>query len=1246
MNRIVFDLQFFATITNYNDDTLVSGTADADSIVNGGKSNNKGRVYYPSNVTIYAGAGNDTIRNYGSQVTIDAGEGNDNIPNYGSQVTINAGDGNDYIYSNGANVTITSGAGNDTISLDTDMSASVKTTITDFDASDTLKLFDDEPTFAKFANNVLNINNHIKINLPNVKNINDYRNMIVPYSYYDDTGEYIEAEITLGELLDAPAPYWKVSGTTATYYDADGKLLATLTGLKSGLKVVNGEIAGIDVNSYGEITLSKSVLGTGTVSLTNAPMTWHCLALADDVTKAEFETDGEFTKTTWSISGTTATCTAKSTSAGYYIAGNKIGYIAKDKTVDVSKIVGLKSGTKVNSDGSITGISNYYWESSPGYLDGYISIENPSVVNSNVTVGGLNSVNFQGREIYDGDENWFFDEVDWSGKVISGTATDDTINVDARISTGVSIGSGKGNDDVDIFGGVKHTVNAGDGDDRVFGLASTDTSIYTGAGNDFINVGQGTGYFVDAGEGDDFIDATDVQVATINAGAGNDTVFLNNNNYGWWEYNDDAEEEYWVEYHGTSDQVTVNGGDGDDFIAATDATSMTSAVINAGAGNDTVNIAVTDSAVTNSTISGGKGNDTIYIGGKSNVIQYSTGDGDDTIFGYTKDNTLQIAGSYSTTKSGNNLIFEVGAGSITLVDFTGKATVDEVEGSASEIKWTVSGTTATGKIDGKQVAKITGLKKGTKASALSGSGYNIIIPQSALTTSSKVTLVSDEYQLALGDDVTASTVDEAGWTIDGTKATYKTETSTLGYYVAKDGKSITYKKAVTGTELTTLEGLSSDVKAEDLTIDTKNKKVTVAAHALGTDTVGISGSYKLALGSDVTKSTTTAAKWTIDDDSAEYTTAKVTEGYVLSKDKKTITHNEESGGDMVATLDGLKKGTKAASLKVKDNVITIAKAALSPNNIVTLDSDDYTLAIGSDAKKSVTSPEGWYISGTTASYITENTTVGYSIFDDGKSIEYVSAADVGETLVKLTGLKSKIKSTALSIDTANNVATIGEDAINAKTAMTATGKGYEIKLSSAGKITAKSKSMTLTGSAGNDTLVGSNYADVLQGGSGNDYLSGGKGADTISGNGDDTLIGGLGNDSLYSTAGDNTLSGGSGADSFYFKAGNAVITDYTAGSDKIYLQGTSITKTEVSGKNVVFTTGAGTITVKNGKGKKITVNDETKKYTASSLGLFAEDNFVTTNNLDAIVAEKSVGEFENYNSEKLTQENLITYTDK
>ena len=79
MNRIVFNLQIFAKITNYNDDTLVSGTADGDFIISGGYNSTVRKHVSPSNVTIDAGEGDDTITSYGSQVTINAGAGNDTI---------------------------------------------------------------------------------------------------------------------------------------------------------------------------------------------------------------------------------------------------------------------------------------------------------------------------------------------------------------------------------------------------------------------------------------------------------------------------------------------------------------------------------------------------------------------------------------------------------------------------------------------------------------------------------------------------------------------------------------------------------------------------------------------------------------------------------------------------------------------------------------------------------------------------------------------------------------------------------------------------------------------------------------------------------------------------------------------------------------------------------------------------------------------------------------------------------------
>ena len=221
--------------------------------------------------------------------------GNDYIDNDGANVTINAGAGNDFISSwlDGLNNVITSGSGKDIISF----FGIGNVTITDFSTDDMLRLTY-TPKYAAFnkTTHILDLDN-FKINLPNVSNIDNYRDMLIR----NDRGD----RVTLGELLDQKKSYWKVSGTTATYYDGNGKTIATLTGLKSGLKVVNGEIAGIEINSFdGSITLSKSVLGTGTVELNSQ---FYYLSLADDVVKANADDLG------WSVSGGTATARIKAT---------------------------------------------------------------------------------------------------------------------------------------------------------------------------------------------------------------------------------------------------------------------------------------------------------------------------------------------------------------------------------------------------------------------------------------------------------------------------------------------------------------------------------------------------------------------------------------------------------------------------------------------------------------------------------------------------------------------------------------------------------------------------------------------------------------------------------------------------------------------------------------------------------------------------------------------------------------------
>ena len=151
-------------------------------------------------------------------------------------------------------------------------------------------------------------------------------------------------------------------------------------------------------------------------------------------------------------------------------------------------------------------------------------------------------------------------------------------------------------------------------------------------------------------------------------------------------------------------------------------------------------------------------------------------------------------------------------------------------------------------------------------------------------------------------------------------------------------------------------------------------------------------------------------------------------------------------------------------------------------------------------------------------------------------------------------------------------------------------------------------------------ITGNSLDNKISGGAKNDKLYGGAG--------NDTLIGGSGND---------TLTGGAGNDVFVYSAGNDVIADYKSG-DSIYFDGASIQSWKASGKNIIFTTDSGTLTVKNGKGKNISVTTNQKYENIAEL--FEENDFA---DIDSIVDNKfAVAEFENYKSET-TQENLITF---
>ncbi|MBR0060912.1 MAG: hypothetical protein IJP68_05475, partial [Selenomonadaceae bacterium] len=99
------------TTENTVGSTLITGTADNDSIINFG-----------DDVTIDSGSGNDTIYSglddrKADRVSINAGEGDNvvSIQSGSDSVTIRTGDGNNLIGSTSPNNAVFSGAGNDSV---------------------------------------------------------------------------------------------------------------------------------------------------------------------------------------------------------------------------------------------------------------------------------------------------------------------------------------------------------------------------------------------------------------------------------------------------------------------------------------------------------------------------------------------------------------------------------------------------------------------------------------------------------------------------------------------------------------------------------------------------------------------------------------------------------------------------------------------------------------------------------------------------------------------------------------------------------------------------------------------------------------------------------------------------------------------------------------------------------------------------------------------------------------------------
>ena len=298
-------------------------------------------------------------------------------------------------------------------------------------------------------------------------------------------------------------------------------------------------------------------------------------------------------------------------------------------------------------------------------------------------------------------------------------------------------------------------INGTSGDDTIYnrGESYTDFGSYvtikTGAGNDSVKNTKGECCLINTGSGNDTVYNNKGFACTIKTGAGNDSVY----NYGYWSL--------------------INTGIGDDTVYSYGERT----IINTGEGNDSIY------------------NDYCWDG----IINYSSGDGNDVIYGFNNNRiTLSISGSsYSTEKSGDDIIVTVDDGKITLVGSANNFDDNKIKFTkpVETNSWNLSGTTAT-------YGDLITVKGVKSLDGINLSGTTVTISKASLGTS-KVT-ISDGYTLALADNVSESTAKQS-WSLSGTTATYK-QTTTAGYSIADN--VITYNKKATKT-LATVTGVKS-----------------------------------------------------------------------------------------------------------------------------------------------------------------------------------------------------------------------------------------------------------------------------------------------------------------------------------------------------------------------------------------------------------------------------------------------------
>ena len=696
----------------------------------------------PEGFTVSLGSKNDTIKNESvSNITLDGGSGDDSIVNGGENVSINAGAGNDIITltSTAKNAVVVAGAGNDTIYGNIGGEHIYR-----FDGGqgkNYIVNFDPGSDIIQTENGTIS---SAEVTSDGVKILIEETGKSATTIYLKGTAETEgETDIKKYNLLEGGEIRVQTVGGAVSSTTVARKIIGT-----SGADNITNTLS----SSHDPDGYSISAEGGNDV-ITNSGSNVSINAGAGNDT-IYLTTDAE-------EDGATAENVTVYTGAGNdLVISNGRGHVY-EWSGGVDSIYGfgeddlLDIGTKTYSP-SLT--SDGFWIVIDGkksiLLRGAKIVDRP---NNSTSATDYEALKPGTRiSIANGTGTVFSQEIDplYLGSDTAGQTIDGDITSKEITGTYV-IKAGKLNDTINVAGD-NISVNAGAGDDQITIKSGSNITVAAGKGTDTIVVKDAeAGHVFEFAKGDGKniiygINPNDtIKLTTANTSISS-AVFQNNssvekigeNNNGYvltlndksttitllgaetetkGKYNSLKDGSFFIQYSdGTGGEYNVPKILGYDSVSATehtiaalgdDATDYTvvgdsigntlvndgadNVVISLGAGNDEVTIASGKS----NTINPGTGNDYVTLKSNGHVYEYNNGDGNDTILGWSSEDTLVINGAtaissmMSSLNNGNGVgqdfQLKIGSHNITFVNTDAGTQINLFHNGDSDIQYTL-----------------------------------------------------------------------------------------------------------------------------------------------------------------------------------------------------------------------------------------------------------------------------------------------------------------------------------------------------------------------------------------------------------------------------------------------------------------------------------------------------------------------------------------------------------------------------